>query len=89
MYFLRMFDAALTLLRRAAIIACGSDTMIAQLRGTLGDKRPNQVLVDVGGVGYLVHIPLGYSFFQLVRTGESTQPALLRAGALLGVMPGS
>jgi Holliday junction DNA helicase RuvA len=32
--------------------------MIAQLRGTLLDKRPNQVLVDVGGVGYLVHIPL-------------------------------
>jgi Holliday junction DNA helicase RuvA len=32
--------------------------MIAQLRGTLADKRPNQVLVDVGGVGYLVHIPL-------------------------------
>jgi holliday junction DNA helicase RuvA len=31
--------------------------MIAQLRGSLGDKRPNQVLVDVGGVGYLVHIP--------------------------------
>ncbi len=32
--------------------------MIAQLRGTLADKRPNQVLVDVNGVGYLVHIPL-------------------------------
>ncbi|HEV3218341.1 MAG TPA: Holliday junction branch migration protein RuvA [Candidatus Acidoferrales bacterium] len=32
--------------------------MIAQLRGTLLDKRPNQVLVDVGGVGYQVHIPL-------------------------------
>src|ERR1700692_3395175 len=32
--------------------------MIAQLRGTLADKRPNQVLVDVGGVGYLVHIPV-------------------------------
>jgi Holliday junction DNA helicase RuvA len=32
--------------------------MIAQLRGSLLDKRPNQVLVDVGGVGYLVHIPL-------------------------------
>jgi holliday junction DNA helicase RuvA len=32
--------------------------MIAQLRGTLLDKRPNQVLVDVCGVGYLVHIPL-------------------------------
>lgn len=32
--------------------------MIAQLRGTLAEKRPNQVLVDIGGVGYLVHIPL-------------------------------
>jgi Holliday junction DNA helicase RuvA len=32
--------------------------MIAQLRGSLLDKRPNQVLVDVGGVGYQVHIPL-------------------------------
>jgi holliday junction DNA helicase RuvA len=32
--------------------------MIAQLRGTIEDKRPNQVLVDVGGVGYLVHVPL-------------------------------
>src|SRR5579862_232595 len=31
--------------------------MIAQLRGTLLDKRPNQVLIDVGGVGYQVHIP--------------------------------
>jgi Holliday junction DNA helicase RuvA len=32
--------------------------MIGQLRGTLAGKRPNQVLVDVGGVGYLVHVPL-------------------------------
>ncbi len=32
--------------------------MIAQLRGHLADKRPNQLLVDVNGVGYLVHIPL-------------------------------
>ncbi|HYL09957.1 MAG TPA: Holliday junction branch migration protein RuvA [Candidatus Acidoferrales bacterium] len=32
--------------------------MIAQLRGRLADKRPNQLLVDVNGVGYLVHIPL-------------------------------
>jgi len=38
--------------------------VIAQLRGTLGDKRPNQVLVDVGGVGYLVHIPLS-TFYAL------------------------
>jgi Holliday junction DNA helicase RuvA len=32
--------------------------MIGQLRGRLEDKRPNQVLVDVGGVGYFVHVPL-------------------------------
>jgi len=38
--------------------------MIAQLRGTLGDKRPSQILVDVGGVGYLVHVPLS-TFYAL------------------------
>src|SRR6202158_463919 len=32
--------------------------MIGQLRGRLADKRPNQVMVDVGGVGYLVAVPL-------------------------------
>ena len=32
--------------------------MIGQLRGILAGKRPNQVLVDVGGVGYLVQVPL-------------------------------
>src|SRR5450755_2182851 len=32
--------------------------MIGQLRGRLTDKRPNQVLVDVGGVGYIVQVPL-------------------------------
>src|SRR5579863_7241404 len=32
--------------------------MIGQLRGMLAGKRPNQVLVDVGGVGYLLQVPL-------------------------------
>jgi holliday junction DNA helicase RuvA len=32
--------------------------MIGSLRGKLVDKRPNQILVDVGGVGYQVQIPL-------------------------------
>ncbi|HMD37734.1 MAG TPA: Holliday junction branch migration protein RuvA [Candidatus Acidoferrum sp.] len=32
--------------------------MIGQLRGRLAEKRTNQVLVDVGGVGYLVQVPL-------------------------------
>jgi Holliday junction DNA helicase RuvA len=38
--------------------------MIAQLRGTLADKRPNQILFDLGGVGYLVHIPVS-TFYAL------------------------
>lgn len=32
--------------------------MIGSLRGKLVDKRPNQALIDVGGVGYQVQIPL-------------------------------
>ena len=32
--------------------------MIARLRGTLADKQPGRVVVDVGGVGYDVWIPL-------------------------------
>jgi Holliday junction DNA helicase RuvA len=32
--------------------------MIGLLRGKLIDKRPNQVLIDVGGVGYQVLVPL-------------------------------
>jgi holliday junction DNA helicase RuvA len=32
--------------------------MIGSLRGKLTDKRPNQVLVEVDGVGYQVQIPL-------------------------------
>lgn len=38
--------------------------MIGQLRGRLVEKRPNQVVVDAGGVGYLVHIPLS-TFYEL------------------------
>jgi Holliday junction DNA helicase RuvA len=32
--------------------------MIGSLRGKLIEKRPNQVILDVGGVGYQVQIPL-------------------------------
>jgi Holliday junction DNA helicase RuvA len=38
--------------------------MIGHLRGTLLDKRPNQVLLDVVGVGYQVQIPLS-TFYAL------------------------
>jgi len=33
-------------------------SMIGLLRGRLLEKRPNQVILDVGGVGYLVAVPL-------------------------------
>jgi len=32
--------------------------MIGLLRGRLLEKRPNQVIMDVGGVGYVVAVPL-------------------------------
>jgi Holliday junction DNA helicase RuvA len=32
--------------------------MIGLLRGRLLEKRPNQVILDTGGVGYLVSVPL-------------------------------
>lgn len=32
--------------------------MIGLLRGSLLEKRPNQVILEVGGVGYLVFVPL-------------------------------
>jgi len=32
--------------------------MIGSLRGKLMDKRPNQVLLETGGVGYVVQVPL-------------------------------
>lgn len=38
--------------------------MIGHLRGRLAEKRPNQILVDIGGVGYQVSIPLS-TFYSL------------------------
>jgi Holliday junction DNA helicase RuvA len=38
--------------------------MIGQLRGALIEKRPNQVVLDVAGVGYAVSIPLS-TFYAL------------------------
>lgn len=43
--------------------------MIAQLRGKLAGKSPNQVVVDVGGVGYQVFIPLS-TYYQLPEPGQ-------------------
>ena len=48
--------------------------MIAFLRGRILDKQPNLLIVDVHGVGYLVHVPLS-TFYE---AGEVGAEAALR-----------
>lgn len=43
--------------------------MIAQLRGRLVRKAPQEAVVDVGGVGYRVTIPLS-TFYRLAEVGS-------------------
>lgn len=43
--------------------------MIGQLRGILTEKQAPTLLLDVNGVGYLVHAPLS-TFYVLPETGE-------------------
>jgi Holliday junction DNA helicase RuvA len=42
--------------------------MIAFLRGRILDKQPNLLIVDVQGVGYLVHVPLS-TFYDAGEVG--------------------
>jgi holliday junction DNA helicase RuvA len=42
--------------------------MIAALKGRLLEKHPSRLIVDVGGVGYEVHVPLS-TFFDLAAPG--------------------
>src|SRR4029453_2157830 len=44
--------------------------MIALLRGTLVEKHPSRVVVDVGGVGYDVQVPLS-TFYGLGEPGAT------------------
>jgi len=48
--------------------------MIAFLRGSVLEKHPHRVIVDVGGVGYDVHVPLS-TFYGL---GDAGTPVQLR-----------
>ena len=43
--------------------------MIGKLTGILDDKNPPQVIVDCGGVGYEVQVPMS-TFYNLPATGE-------------------
>jgi len=43
--------------------------MIGRLTGTLLEKMPPQVLLDVGGVGYEIDVPMS-SFYNLPAVGE-------------------
>ena len=46
--------------------------MIAALRGTLVEKSPSRLVVDVGGIGYDVLVPLS-TFYVVGDTGASVQ----------------
>jgi Holliday junction DNA helicase RuvA len=46
--------------------------MIALLRGTLSEKHPNQIILDVGGVGYDVIVPIS-TFSKLPEIGKETK----------------
>ena len=44
--------------------------MIARLDGVLLEQQPTRVVIDVGGVGYAVHVPLS-TFTELPDLGEN------------------
>lgn len=46
--------------------------MIAYLRGTILEKHPNQVIVDAGGVGYDVTIPIS-TYSALPQAGQEVR----------------
>jgi Holliday junction DNA helicase RuvA len=43
--------------------------MIGRIHGKLAEKHPPQILVDVQGVGYEIHVPMS-TFYQLPATGS-------------------
>jgi Holliday junction DNA helicase RuvA len=47
----------------------GSRELIAQLTGKLAHKQPNSIIIDVGGVGYEVTVPLS-TFYELGESGS-------------------
>jgi len=43
--------------------------MIARLEGTLAEKQPNRLVVDIGGVGYDINVPLS-TFYAVGEPGS-------------------
>lgn len=43
--------------------------MIGSIRGTLTDKTPPQILVEVNGIGYEIDVPMS-TFYELPEVGE-------------------
>lgn len=46
--------------------------MIGSLSGTLAVKQPTEIIVDVAGVGYLVHVPLS-TYYTLGEPGSEVR----------------
>lgn len=56
----------------AALCSDSSTYVIAQISGALAQKIPGEVIVDVGGVGYQIFIPLNV-FYRLPEIGAPVQ----------------
>ena len=60
--------------RRAPAVAVEFGSMIGRLSGTLLEKNPPQMLVDVHGVAYEVDVPMS-TYYNLPATGERSHAA--------------
>jgi Holliday junction DNA helicase RuvA len=58
--------------------------LIGRLTGRLAGKHPPQVLVDVGGVGYEVDVPMS-TFYSLPAAGEPERTAFRQLIRISGV----